>query len=245
MSEPVPGRHPVVFTSMRRAIAQRMTASKQQAPHFYESADIEMDALLAALAAHNEGREKDDRVSVTAALVVALASALGAHPAFNAVWNGDELELVDAVNVGIAVDLPDGLIAPALLGCERLDLDDVAVLLRDLVTRSRAKRLRAVELTDATFTLSNLGMFPIDSFTAIVVPPQVAILATARAAERAVVRDGAVTVRRMMTATLSADHRAVDGAAAARFLAELKGSLEGPARLFAGPSRSETSGDKP
>ncbi|HYO43590.1 MAG TPA: 2-oxo acid dehydrogenase subunit E2 [Candidatus Limnocylindrales bacterium] len=217
---------------MRRAIAQRMTASKQQAPHFYESADIEMDALLALLAAHNGGREKDDRASVTAALVVALAAALRAHPAFNAVWNGEELELVDAVNVGIAVELPDGLIAPALLNCGGLDIDTAAAALRDLVTRSRAKRLRAVELTDATFTLSNLGMFPIDSFTAIVVPPQVAILATARASERAVVRDGAVTVRRVMTATLSADHRAVDGAAAARFLADLKGSLEQPAALF-------------
>jgi pyruvate dehydrogenase E2 component (dihydrolipoamide acetyltransferase) len=230
---------------MRRAIAQRMTASKQQAPHFYESADIEMDALLAALAAHNEGRAKDDRVSVTAALVVALAAALRAHPAFNAVWNGDELELLDAVNVGIAVDLPDGLIAPALLGCERLGVDETAVALRDLVTRSRARRLRAVELTDATFTLSNLGMFPIDSFTAIVVPPQVAILATARAAERAVVRDGSVTVRRVMTATLSADHRAVDGAAAARFLADLKSSIEQPDPLFDGPPRSGTPGEKP
>lgn len=236
MSEPVPGRHPVAFTSMRRAIAQRMTASKQGAPHFYESADIEMDALLAALAALNDGREKDDRVSVTAALVVALAAALRAHPAFNAVWNGEQVELVDAVNVGIAVDLPDGLIAPALLGCERLGLDETAIALRDLVTRARARRLRAVELTDGTFTLSNLGMFPIDSFTAIIVPPQVAILATARAAERAVVRDGAVAVRRVMTATLSADHRAVDGASAARFLADLKASLEQPTALFAGRS---------
>lgn len=239
MTEPVPGRHPVVFTSMRRAIAQRMTASKQQAPHFYESADIEVDALVASLAAHNEGREKDDRVSVTAVLVVALAAALRAHPAFNAVWNGEELELVDAVNVGIAVDLPGGLIAPALLDCGGLGLDALAIALRDLVTRSRARRLRAVELTDATFTLSNLGMFPIDSFTAIVVPPQVAILATARAAERAVVRDGVVTVRRVMTATLSADHRAVDGAAAARFLADLKGSLEQPDALFAARSPEE------
>ena len=237
MSDPVPGRHPVTFTPMRRAIARRMTDSKQQAPHFYESIEIEMDALLAALASHNAGREKELRATVTAAIVCALTATLRAHPAFNAVWEGDELQQVDAVNMGIAVDLPDGLIAPALLGCEGMGLDETAESLRDLVARTRTRKLRAAEMSEATFTLSNLGGFPIDSFTAIVVPPQVAILATARAAERPVVHDGAVTVRRVMTATLSADHRAVDGAAAARFLADLKGSLEVPAGWLAGSPR--------
>ncbi len=219
---------------MRRAIGRRMTESKQQVPHFYESIEIEMDALLAALASHNAGREKGERATVTAALVRALAASLQAHPAFNAVWNGDELERVDAVNMGIAIDLGDGLIAPALLGCEGMDLDQTAASLRDLVARAQARRLRASELSEATFTLSNLGTFPIDGFTAIVVPPQVAILATARAAERAVVRAGAVTVRRVMTATLSADHRAVDGAGAARFLATLGTLLEAPGNLVPG-----------
>ena len=237
MDDTAAGRHRVAFTPMRRAIARRMTDSKQQAPHFYESIEIEMDALLAALAIHNEGREKERRATVTAALVRALAATLTGHPAFNAVWDGDELEQVDAVNLGIAVDLPDGLIAPALLGCERLDLDATADALRDLVARARARRLRAAELSEGTFTLSNLGASPIDSFTAIVVPPQVAILATARAAERPVVREGAITVRRMMTVTLSADHRAVDGAAAARFLADLKSAIEAPAGWLAGPPR--------
>jgi pyruvate dehydrogenase E2 component (dihydrolipoamide acetyltransferase) len=237
MTDTTPGRHPVTFTPMRRAIARRMTDSKQQAPHFYESLEIEMDALLAALAAHNDGRPREQRATVTAALVCALTGALRAHPAFNAVWSGDELELVDAINVGIAIDLPGGLIAPALLGCERLDLDGIADALRDLAARARAGRMRPAELSEATFTLSNLGMFPIDGFTAIVVPPQVAILATARAAERAVVRDGAITVRRMMAVTLSADHRAVDGAASARFLADLKASVETPATWLSGPER--------
>lgn len=233
MTEPASGRHPVALTPMRQAIARRMTDSKQRAPHFYESIEIEMDVFLATLAAHNEGRARDERASVTAALLCALATALQAHPAFNAVWIDGRLEQVDAINVGVAIDLPDGLIAPALLGCEQRDVDDMASALRDLVARARAGRLRQSEWTDATFTLSNLGMFAIDSFTAIIVPPQVAILATARTAERPVARDGAITTRRMMTATLSADHRAVDGAAAARFLADLKGALEAPAAWLA------------
>jgi pyruvate dehydrogenase E2 component (dihydrolipoamide acetyltransferase) len=206
-----------------------MVQSKQQVPHFYVTCEVEMDGLVAAAERHNAGRERADRVTLTAYLIRAVALTLVAHPEFNAAWNGDVLERWDAVNVGVAIAVDDGLIAPALLDCAGRDVDDLAAGLADLTARTRAGRLRAAEMTEATFTLSNLGMFDVTQFTAIVTPPQVAILATGRTTERAVVRGGQVAVRRVMTATISADHRAVDGAGAARFLGTLKGMLEQPA----------------
>jgi len=220
------GRHPVTFTPMRAAIARRMVQSKTQAPHFYVSRDIEMDAAMDALAALNEGRDKDARSSVSALLLKAVASTLQAFPAFNAVWNGETLERVDAVNLGIAIDLGEGgLIAPAIIGCEAKGVDQLATDLRDLATRARAGKLRAAEISEGTFTLTNLGMFGVTSFTAIITPPQVSTLATGATEARAVVRDGQVVIRRVMTATLSSDHRAVDGAGAAGLLADLQERL--------------------
>ncbi len=222
------GRHPVKLSPMRAAIARRMLQSKQQAPHFYVTAELDMSAMTAATDRLNAGRDAGERVTLTALLVKAVALTLAEHREFNAVWNGDTLELVDAINVGVAIALDEGLIAPALLGCEALDVQQIAAALRDLVTRARAGRLRAPEIGEATFTLSNLGMFEVTQFTAIVTPPQVAILATAKTQPRPLVRDGEVVVRPVMAATLSSDHRAVDGAAAARFLGTLKGLVEAP-----------------
>ena len=220
------GRTPVVFDKMRQAIARRMVQSKQQAPHFYVSRDLEMDAAMDALAAFNEGRAKEDRATVTALLLKAIASTLTAYPAFNAVWNGESLERVDAVNLGVAIDLGDaGLIAPALLDCAGKSVDQLGAELRDLVARAKVGKLRAPEIAEGTFTLSNLGGLGVTSFTAIITPPQVAILATGATEQRAVVRDGQVVIRRIMSATLSSDHRAVDGAGAARLLADLQERL--------------------
>lgn len=230
MTESVPGRHPVAPSPMRRAIARRMVESKQSAPHFYLSTEIAMDALLDLVDATNEGRAREDRVTVTAFLLRAVALTLAEHPAFNAVWNGDVVERVDDLNIGVAIALDDGLVAPALLDCRDRSIADLAAGLGDLVGRTRAGKLRAPEINDGTFTLSNLGMFDVTQFTAIITPPQVAILATARTVERAVVRDGAIVVGRVMTATLSSDHRVVDGVGAARLLGTLKGLLEAPAQ---------------
>ena len=226
-----PGRTPVTFTPMRAAISRRMVESKSKAPHFYVSTDIEMEAVTAANNALNEGKSGDDRVTITAWLVRALAQSLAAAPALNAVWSGETLERVDQINIGIAIAIPDGLIAPALLDCSTKDLATISSELRDLVTRTKANKLKPAEFSDATFTLSNLGGFPVTQFTAIVTPPQVAILATGRSEQRAVVRDGAVVARQMLTATLSADHRAVDGALVATFLGDLKSRLESPEGL--------------
>jgi len=222
------GRQVVDQSPMRKAIARRMVESKTQVPHFYLSTEVEMDALLDLVEATNHDRGSQDRITVTAFLVRALATTLAEHPAFNAVWRGDVIERWDAINIGVAIALDDGLIAPALLDCRRRPVDDLARGLADLVSRTRAGRLRAPEIGEGTFTLSNLGMFDVTQFTAIITPPQIAILATARTVERAVVRDGAVVARRMMTATLSSDHRVVDGVGAARFLGTLKGLLEAP-----------------
>jgi pyruvate dehydrogenase E2 component (dihydrolipoamide acetyltransferase) len=212
----VPGRHRVDQSPMRRAIARRMVESKTQVPHFYLSTEVEMDRLLDLVDAINRDREGGDRVTVTAFLLRAVAITLAEHPAFNAAWDGDGVERWEAINIGVAIALDDGLIAPALLDCGPRDVDDLARGLADLVDRTRAGKLRAAEVAEATFTLSNLGMFDVTQFTAIITPPQVAILATARTMERPVVRDGDVVVRRLMTATLSSDHRVVDGVGAAQ-----------------------------
>lgn len=222
------GRHRVKLSPMRAAIARRMVQSKQQAPHFYVTTEIEMDAILAASAERNMGRPREERVTITAYLLRALTLTLVEHPAFNAVWEGDALVQVDAVNIGVAISLDDGLIAPALLDCRDRSIEDLAKGLGDLVARTRAGRLRAPEMSDATFTLSNLGMFDVATFTAIVTPPQVAILATARTEPRPVVRDGEVVVRQILSATLSSDHRAVDGAGAARFLTTFRALVQAP-----------------
>jgi pyruvate dehydrogenase E2 component (dihydrolipoamide acetyltransferase) len=222
------GRHAVRQSPMRRAIARRMAESKGPVPHFYLSTEIEMDALMDAADRANEGRPREERITVTAFLLRAVAMTLAEHPAFNAVWDGEVVERWDAINIGVAIALDDGLIAPALLDCRDRTIPDLATGLGDLVARTRAGKLRAPEIGEATFTLSNLGMFDVSAFTAIITPPQVAILATARTMERPVVRDGEVVIRRIMTATLSSDHRVVDGVGAAGFLGTLKGLVEAP-----------------
>jgi pyruvate dehydrogenase E2 component (dihydrolipoamide acetyltransferase) len=205
-----------------------MVESKASAPHFYLTADLEMDALLVLVHDRNQGRPHGEHLTVTTFLLRALALTLAEHPAFNAVWNGDVVEVLDDINIGVAIALDEGLIAPALLNCRERGIDDLAAGLRDLVARTRSGKLRSSEIADGSFTLSNLGMYPVTQFTAIITPPQVAILATARTEARAVVRDGVLVARHIMTATLSSDHRVVDGVGAARFLATFKGLVETP-----------------
>lgn len=226
------GRHRVTLTPTRSAIARRMTQSKQQAPHFYVATDMEMDSVLSAADELNRDRADGERITITAFLIRALAVALAGNRRLNAVWNQDTLELVDSINVGVAIALDDGLIAPAILGCENLDLWATASALRDLIARTKTGRLRASEIADATFTLTNLGMFEVAAFAAIITPPQVATLATGRVQQHPAVRGGAIVARSLMTATVSADHRAVDGADVARFLGDLKAVLEQPDTLM-------------
>ena len=207
-----------------------MQQSKQQAPHFYETTAIEMDPTLDLLSRVNVDIDDDRAVTVTAALIHAVTNALQKHPELNSTWDQNQLLRWNEVNLGVAIDTPDGVVAPAILGCDRLGLRETSDALRDLVARSRQGKIRTREWSDATFTVSNLGMFGVGQFTAIVVPPQVAILATGQIEPQVVVRSGDVQVRRMMSATISADHRVVDGVIVARFLQDLKQNLEATRR---------------
>jgi pyruvate dehydrogenase E2 component (dihydrolipoamide acetyltransferase) len=218
-------------TRMRAGIARRMVESKQQVPHFYVQTEVVVDGVQARLAELNR-TEGAVRMTMTAALVRACVAALREHPQFNSVWTPEGLLQADAVNVGIAIAVEGGLVAPALLAADELDGWTTAERLRDLAERARAQRLRPEELSSATFTLSNLGMFDVSAFTAIVTPPQVAILATARPVERVVLRADAPVLASVLTATLSADHRALDGVDAARFLEAFKRAMEEPESLL-------------
>jgi pyruvate dehydrogenase E2 component (dihydrolipoyllysine-residue acetyltransferase) len=211
---------------MRKAIGRRMAASKREAPHFYLEAEIGVDAATDRVAELRA--ESGERVSLTALLLRATVVALGQHPALNAVWREDELLLADEPNVGVAIATDAGLLAPAVFAADAGSVLEAARALEGLVARARAGKLRGAEMTEATFTLSNLGMFEVSSFIPIVTPPQVAILAVGKT-ERLPRYDGErIVPRSLARVTVSADHRALDGADVARFLATLKTTIENP-----------------
>lgn len=228
-------RRRVPLSGMRRTIAERMTRSVREAPPFTVSVDVEMSralALVEDLAAWAE-REGGPRVTLTAFLVKACAWALRRHPALNASLEGEEILEWEEVNIGVAVAVPDGLVVPVIHGADRRGLMEIAQVLEEKAKRAREGRLRPEDVQGGTFTLSNLGMYGVDRFTAILNPPQAAILAVGRVAKRPVVGEGdRVDVRPMATLTLTADHRVVDGAQAARFLDDLRMILERPAILL-------------
>lgn len=227
----IDGRRHVPQTKMRAAIARRMSQSKRDAPHFYVRTNVALGEALTHLTRANVDRSGEERITVTAVLVRAVTDGLIAHPHLNAHWVDECLTVIDTVNVGVAVAVEDGLLAPALLDCGSLAIPTISTRLRDLAARARAGKLRVPEMNEPTFTLSNLGTYGVTDFTAILNPPQVAILATGRAEQRPVVEDGSIVARTTMTMTLSADHRAVDGAAAAGFIESVRRNLEAPSGL--------------
>jgi pyruvate dehydrogenase E2 component (dihydrolipoamide acetyltransferase) len=217
------------LTPMRRAIGRRMVASKQEAPHFYVSGEVEVDGAKAHAGELSE--RSGERVSLTALLLRATVVSLSAHPALNAIWREGELMLADEVNVGVAIATDGGLLAPAVFERDATTVLDAARALDDLVARARAGKLRGAEMVEATFTLSNLGMFEVTSFIPIVTPPQVAILGVGKTARLPRYEGDELRPRALMNVTVSADHRAVDGADVARFLATLKTTIEHPEGL--------------
>ncbi len=220
------------FTRMRSTIAKRMTQSMQEAPHFYLTTEIDMSEAVRLRTSLKLSDRVLAEVTYTHLLVKAVSVALQRHPRTNAAIAKDARVLKKDINIGIAVALDDGLIVAVLRNCEGRSLLEIADESRSLVDRVRTGNPRSEDLTGGTFTISNLGMYPIEHFTAVINPPQSAILATGAIKERPVVRDGQVVISRTMMVTLSCDHRVLDGATGADFLTELKELLENPVGLM-------------
>jgi pyruvate dehydrogenase E2 component (dihydrolipoamide acetyltransferase) len=219
----------VELSSMRRTIARRMTEA-WQAPAFQLEVSADMTATLALRARLKERGGDQSAPTVSDVLTKLAAAALLRHRDVNATWADNAVELHPTANVGLAVALPGGgLVVPVIRGCERLSLAEIAAARAEVVQRARDGKLRQDDLEGGTFTISNLGMYGVDRFTAVLNPPQAAILAVGRIEERAVVVDGEIAARPRMDLVLTCDHRSLTGATAAEFLATLKGFLEEPA----------------
>ncbi len=223
----------IPMTGMRRTIATRLQKAAQEIPHITFDADIDVTAAEALRARANARLKPGQaKVSLTALIARTCAWALKRHELLNSRLDGDSILVLDDVNIGVAVALDEGLIVPVVRDVARKGLGEIAADMADLTERARAGRLRPEDVQDGTFTISNLGMFGVDRFTAIINPPQVAILAVSRATRRIVPDvDGNPVTRPIMTVTLAADHRVVDGAVAARFLSDVRDALEQPELL--------------
>lgn len=229
---PVVGRQEpekLPLSTMRKVIAQRMAEVKPGVPHFYLTAEVEMDA---ALKIREEAKALESKVSVNDILIKAAAVALRRSPKMNRTFQGDHLLQHKNVDVGMAVAIEDGLITPVILDADQKTLSQISAEARELAERARRRALKPQEYTGGTIAISNLGMYGIDSFVAVINPPHASILAVGTVSDRVVVRDGQPAVRKMMSVTLSGDHRAIDGALGAEYLKELKALLEHPMRLL-------------
>ena len=221
----------VPLTAMRAAIAKRMPLSKAPVPHFYVTSEVAMDRAW-ELREELNGLEGQPKISVNDLVVRACALVLLKHPGVNASFQGESIRVFHRVHMGIAVALEDGLITPVLRDAHAKSLAQLAVESRDLAERARQRKLRAQELSGATFSISNLGMFDVADFSAIINPPEGAILAVGSVRKVPVVTDDGLGVGRRMALTLSCDHRVMDGAMGARFLQDVKRLLEEPLRLM-------------
>ena len=216
----------IPLTGMRRAIARRLTESKTTVPHFYVTAHIRVDHLLALRAEVNAATER--KVSVNDFVIKAVAGALVDVPAANSIWGGDHIRRFDGVDLAIAVAVEGGLLTPVLRSVDTTSLTGISAQVAELAERARAGRLRQEELEGGSFSISNLGMYGVDEFSAILNPPQAGILAVSAAKQQPVVVDGELAVGTVMSVTLSADHRVIDGAIAAEWMAALVRRIENP-----------------
>ena len=219
------------LTAMRRVIARRLTEAKQTVPHFYLTVDCEIDELLKFRAELN-GKSDAYRISVNDFVIRAAALALRQVPAANASWSDEAILLWDTVDIAVAVALEDGLITPIVKNADRKGLAAIANETKDLAARARAGKLKLEEFQGGTFSISNLGMFGVRDFAAVINPPHGGILAVGAGEQRPVVKNGALAIATVMSCTLSCDHRAVDGAVGAQFLAAFKKLVEDPLTML-------------
>jgi pyruvate dehydrogenase E2 component (dihydrolipoamide acetyltransferase) len=221
----------VAVTQMRKTIARRLAESKFTAPHFYLTVSVDMDAAMEARAVINASGSV--KVSVNDLVVKAAALALKKHPAVNSSWLGDRIRTNYHVHIGVAVAVEDGLLVPVVRHADTKSLSAIGGEVKALAVKAKEKKLQPTEWEGNTFTISNLGMFGIEEFTAIINPPDACILAVGSVQQVPVVKNGAVVPGQTMRMTLSCDHRVVDGATGAAFLQDLKGYLEAPVRMLA------------
>jgi pyruvate dehydrogenase E2 component (dihydrolipoamide acetyltransferase) len=228
----------VPHDSMRKTVAKRLTIAKREIPHYYLTADIEIDALLAAREAINAKSPKDGegayKVSVNDFIIKASAAALIKVPDVNASWTETEMLLHAHADVGIAVALPgNGLITPIIFAAETKGMVQISREAKDLAARAKAKKLKPSDYEGGSFSISNLGMFGMRDFTGVINPPQASILAVGAGEKRPVVRGDRLEIATVMTVRMSCDHRVIDGALGATFVQALKGFLEDPVTMLA------------
>jgi pyruvate dehydrogenase E2 component (dihydrolipoamide acetyltransferase) len=222
---PVAPTSPAVLSSIARLMAERTTQSWTTAPHFFLVREIDASALVAA-------REKHGKtITHTDLLIAIVAHALAKHPKMNASWTGGAIQFNPNVNISLAIAVKDGVVGAVIPNANSATLSSISAKRRDLADRARAGRLHPADVTGGTFTISNLGMYGVDSFSAIITPPQAAVLAVGRIADRVVPVNGLIGIRPILTMTLSSDHRVVDGAQAAAFLNDVAEALTS-AQLF-------------
>ena len=224
----------VPLTQIRKTIAKRLATSLGPVPHFFLTSEVDMERAAEAREALNRqlGDQGKDKISFNDIILKAVALALTRHRACNAWWQDDHIRYWNEVHLGMAVAVEDGLITPVLRDADRRPLSEIGAVARELAQRARERRLKPEEYTGSTFSVSNLGMFDIDEFTAVINPPEAGIVAVGAVVPKPVVVDGAVTVRRRVRLTMSCDHRVIDGATGAAFLRTLKQMLENPLAML-------------
>jgi len=223
----------IPYEGMRRAIGDNMAHSWAVAPKVTHHTSVDLSGIIALRREINEGVKEKDKVSITAFLVKAVAKALELKPAVNATLDGEEIKVLQDINIGVAVALPEGLIVPVVRNADQKDIYQVNKEIRDLAKRARRNKLEPDEMTGGTFTVTNLGAYgSVDWFTPIINQPESAILGVGRTVERPVVVNGEITIRPMLGLSLAFDHRVIDGAPAAEFLKVLIDLIEKPYRIF-------------